>query len=193
MKALDIETDAIAVDIANVDEGLESLEEPLRAAVRLVMTQADLSAFVTELLQRSTDRFAQDVLGSVVTSDDPENPTIAHPPDVLAIDAELLLLDGDRLQLEVEVPNAAETVTIALEFGLEQISGSQLAVTDLSLTLNDQAVPDSVQDSAIAILEQQLDLSRLESSGIMARYVDVTIRDRTLTIVGFVELTPDTQ
>jgi hypothetical protein len=186
VEVLDIETDAIALDVANLADGQDALEEPLRAAVRLVMTQEDIeqaltAPWVTEQLQALT----------FTVSDDVSDSTPTDPSTALVIDPQLTLLNGNRLQLNVVLPNADETVVIALEFRLELVSGAQLAVTDFDLTINEQAVPDSVQSAAIAILEQQLDLSRWESSGILARYVDVTIRDRTLTIVGFVELIPN--
>jgi hypothetical protein len=194
---LDIETDAIAFDVANLDNGLGALEEPLRAAVRLVMTQDDIeqaltSPFVITQLQTAIAPFADDALEANPILDPGNHATNPAPNAATALEIDpQLLLDDDRLRLTIALSAEGTTITIALEFGIAIASGSRLAVTDLDLTLDGQTVPDVVKASVSRNLEAQLNLNRLEASGIVARYVDVTIRDRTLTIVGLVQLTPD--
>lgn len=179
--AVDIETDAIALDLADLQSGTLTLEEPLIAAARLELTQADLdralqSPYVVEQLQNLTQAIAGD---ETLTSLD----TFINP--------RLDLLADNRLRIEVLLENDDDPVAIAAEFKLERRSASALAVTDLRLTIDDQPMPDNLLNAATELLEQQLDLRQWEDAGIVARYLHVAITDDTLVLAGIVQVNPE--
>lgn len=175
---LDIETDPIHLNAPDLRRGTLTLEEPLRAALRLVITQDDLdrtltSPYVLDQLRSLTQSLSNDE----AALEDFLNP-------------QLQFIGNNRLRLDVVLQSDTDPVAIAAEFTLRLQSGSRLEVADLDLSIDDQSVPDTITNAVDQILEQQLDLSRLEDQGIIARYLQLDIQADQLSLVGFLMIEP---
>jgi hypothetical protein len=81
-------------------------------------------------------------------------------------------------------------IEITGEAGLEILSGTQLSLIDPEIRINNEAVPSELVNLLLGGISQQLNLTRLQDSGILARILNLQIEDDRLTIAAFVQLQP---
>jgi hypothetical protein len=175
---LDLETDPIHLNGPDLRRGTLTLEHPLRAALHLVITQDDLDrALTSPYLLNQLRSLTQAIAPNEAALDDFLNPR-------------LQFLGNNRLRLDVVLQSDTDPVAIAAEVTLRIKSGSRLEVTDLDLSIDDQPVPANITTAAAQILEQQLDLRRLESQGIIARYLQLEIQPDQLSVAAIVIIEP---
>ena len=148
---LEVETDPIDLDLDRLDDGLEALEKPLQAGIRLVLEEADL------------DRFFN-------SSDTSLEVTSFEIRDFIVTSPEIDFTDENRLQVRfgLQEKNDREPLEVAIESGFRVLRGRYLEFVEPRVIANDEeAAPQLLE----AILGEagQLDLDRLSPPGTMVR------------------------
>jgi len=176
--ALEVETDAIAVDPRSLREGEPELEQPLQAGVRVVLSQADLTQ---ALRSRQVRSWLDDLnLGQFGGAGyEIRNPRIQ-------------LLDNNRIRLRAALRQADsdEQLTIVLESGLSILAGRQLQFDSPTATLNGDPLPDRIVAGFATGISQRFDLRTLQASGITARILKIEINPDQLQLAAFVRVEP---
>lgn len=182
---LEVETDAIALDPAQLRQGVIQLEQPLQAGIRLVLDQDDIdrtlqSPKVVELLQNLSFQFAG--LGAV---GDLSDYTFSAP--------KLTLIAGDRMRFEVTLQqqDIAQSIVIVAESGFQVLNGTQIQLIDPVASVNQQPIPVELIGFLQQSASQFLDLRRLEELGITARLLQLEVEPNDqLAIAAFVRIEP---
>lgn len=180
IETLDLETDAIDLDMEQLRQGTPVLEKPLQAMVHLVVQETDLNralrspAVVQQLRDLSLDLFGADALSGY----DFENPQVEF-------------LGENRLRFRVrlqERSRQAEPIDISTEVTLGVDAGHRVELRDPALELNGEAFPASFVEPIFAGLSQQLDLKALEESDLLVRLLELQIDRNQVSIVSFVQV-----
>jgi LmeA-like phospholipid-binding len=179
---IEIETDAIAVDPQQLRQGAVALEAPLRAGIRLVITRDDL---VNNLSAEQTQALIE-MLGFSIPgfSDGDTNETVAF------IDPQITLLENDRIRFTVilQEQRTNRQNHIELETGVTVVAGRQIQLVDPLIALDGVPIPAPILVPLVAGLTQQLDLQRLQASGVTARLLDLDITPEHVAIAAFVQV-----
>ncbi len=182
LAVLEVDTDAIAVKPASLRKGKPQFEQPLRAGVRLVLTQEDLnralqSPAVTERLRNLgigllRRREAQQVARY----------TFLNP--------QIEFLDNQRLRLRIDLQEQGYTdlLSLKVETGVEVVAGRTLRLIDLQASANGEPVPPQILQAIAQGVSQRLDLRRLEASGVTARILNFRLERQGLELATFVQV-----
>lgn len=175
--ALELESDPIALD-PNLSK-LE-LKQPLQAAVRLVLTGADINqALRSEQITDSLTDLNLDFAGGA-----------AEPYDVVNPQFELLQNHRWRLQATLQGQRSGEQTPVVVESGLEVRNGQQLHLVDPVARLGDQAIEPRLLNLLTENVSQQA-FNQLAASGVTARILKLEIVDDRLTLAGFIRVEPE--
>jgi hypothetical protein len=182
--AIDLETDAIDVDLGRLQQGELYLDEPAQMALRLRLQADDLNAFLqTPMVTAWLEALQFSLPGG--TGDREQNRYGLGNP-VLAF------LEGDRLRITVDLEDrvADETIVIVIEFGLTILNGHRLALIKPQISVDGEATPPQLLESFVQGAQAQLTLRRLEDLGITARMLNFKVRDNELDIAIFARIEP---
>lgn len=183
--ALDLETDAIAVQVKPARRGKVKLAAPLRFAARLVLDQADLN----RALQSPKAKTVLQQLGGSVVSDQDTRRRIQRyefqAPRITFLDRQRL-----RFQVGVREPGDPAQLDIAVETGIAISQGRQVQLVQPHVTLNGEPVPQELLQGMIEGIADRSDLKQLEASGITARILQYQVDRQQLTLVAFVQMLP---
>jgi hypothetical protein len=180
--ALDVETDAIAVDPSSLRNGQPTLNQPLQAGIRLVLREKDLNralqspAIVERLRSLNIGAFGS----SASAGYEVVNPQIEF-------------LDQNRLRFQaiLQRQETEEQLAIALETGLSVQSGRQIQFIAPILSINGAAVPPELVEGFSAGISQQFDLRNFQNSGITARVLQLEVDPEQLQLAVFVRVEPE--
>jgi hypothetical protein len=178
----EVETDAIALNPGQLRQGQPELEQPLQAAIKLVLTEADLNqALQSETVLEPLRSLNLALSGTSTQSE--------------LIDPKFEFLPNDRLRLQVTLqdPRTREQTRVVAESGLQIMAGRQLQLLEPTITVNGQIVAPQLLAYLIGNVSQRFDLTNLEESGITARVLNLEIEDDRLTLVSFVRVEPGTE
>jgi len=181
---IDLETDVLDVDVASLQRGELVLDEPAQAALRLVLTAADLNAFLqTDVVQAILNDLRFTLPGQF-------GGRTANRYGLT--DPSLEFLDGDRLRLLVTLQDevAQQAIVITVELGLGVVNGSQLQLIDPIISVDGETVPPQLLADLVAGAQQQLDLRNLEDMGITARVLNFEIRNNEFDLAVFARVEP---
>ncbi|MGG6294181.1 LmeA family phospholipid-binding protein [Leptolyngbya sp. AN02str] len=186
IQALEVDTDAIALNPQRIRSGQVELQQPLQAGVRLVLTEADLQrSLQSPMVQARLQQLSLAIPGAATGQRyDVQNPTIN-------------LLDNGRLQLQVTLqPSAQEgrslqPITIVIETGLGLQSSTQLQLTDPSLQVNGQTLPRELVPLITQSFLPLLDIGSLGDGEITARLLQLKIDEEQLEIAAFIQVKPE--
>lgn len=183
--ALDLETDAIAIQVKPARRGKVKLAAPLRLAARLVLDQADLNR---ALQSPKAKTVLQNLGGSVVSDQDTRRRIQKYEFQ----DPRITFLDRERLRFQVAVkePGDPAQLDIAIETGIAIIQGRQVQLVQPHVTLNGEPVPQELLQGMIDGVLDRSDLKQLEASGITARILQYRVDRQQLTLVAFVQMLP---
>jgi LmeA-like phospholipid-binding len=181
--ALELETDAIALDPASLRQGQPELKEPLQAGVRVELTEADINRYlqsgtIAERLKKMSFNL-------------PSNG--GQPPEPYGIKTvQVDFLDQNRLKFLVTLQGqrSGSESQVTAELGLAIVSGRQLQLVEPQVTFGGTAVPSEIISLLTSGLIQQLDLGRLEESGLTSRVLNFQIQDDQLDLAAFVRVEP---
>lgn len=184
LEALELETDPIHLNPRSLQRGKPRLVEPLRAGIRLVMTEADLnralrSPAITKQLR---------ALGvSVLNQQDADQ---ANRYELLNPRVEFLPDRRIRFQMGLREAGDPAILEILAESGLEVVAGRQLHLVQPMLRVNGEAVPAQVLSSLVDGIAEQSDLRQFERSGILARVLQWQMDPKQLQLALFVQVAP---
>ncbi|XGV96275.1 MAG: DUF2993 domain-containing protein [Leptolyngbya sp. BL-A-14] len=186
LDVLEVETDPIQLEASRLRRGKTQLEKPLRAGVRLVLTQADLNRALRSptVLKRLTS-LGVNALGQSNGSQRSQRYSLLNP--------RLTFVANQRLQLQAELQEASDptTLNIVAESGVEIIAGRQLRLTNPTVFINKEAVPEQVIRPIVKGISDQADLHLLEKSGITARILQLNLTENQISMAAFVQIVPN--
>lgn len=181
--ALDIETDAIAVDPSRLRRGQVELKQPLNAGVRLVLTQADINqALQSPQISESLRNLSLDFLGS--PAQQLERYDFVNP--------QIEFLDNNRLRFQVTLQSqqSEARTPIVVESGIQILAGRQLQLLEPTATIDGSPVPPQLVNLLIGGISQRLDLAKLEEQGITVRVLQWSLDHQQLSVAAFVQIDP---
>jgi hypothetical protein len=181
---LDIETDAVAIDLSSLNQRQPKLNRPLQVAARLVLRQDDLNRALRSPPATAVLRDLGISLSGPDASAESEQYEVINP--------RLNLLDANRLRLQLTLREQGNQTSyeIAVETGLQINSGRQLQLVTPSIRVNDQATPTELVELLTSGIDDRFDLGNLEEFGITARILKLEIKGDELTLVSFVRVDP---
>ena len=182
LQLLEIETDPVQVGL---NDGELELLSPLQAALRFELMETDLNAALQSpaVLEQFQDIEAElPVFGA---RDEPEIFSLETP----AVE----LLGQNRLRLKARLVLQSDGDTegeLEIDFATRlQVEAEQrLLLLEPAMMLNGEPVPEEIADAFASGISRALDLSVLDDPTIVARILDVTVTEDSLSAVGFVQL-----
>jgi hypothetical protein len=182
--SIDLETDAVDVDLARLQQGELVLDEPAQAALRLRLRDGDINAFLQSPLVQSWLDTLQFSLPGAVGEREQNRYGLGNPS--------LEFLEGDRFRIVVDLEDQVdqETIAIVVELGLAMVNGHRFALIDPTITVDGAETPPQLLESFVAGAQEQLTLRRLESLGLIARILSFKVRDNELDIAIFAKIEP---
>jgi hypothetical protein len=184
LEAFELETDPIQLNAARLRRGQPQLEKPLRAGVRLVLKQDDMNrALRSPLVLDQLKALGVNVLGQ-------QNRQRAQRYTLLNPRIEFLANQRLRLQAELQEATDPDTLTIVVESGLAIIAGRQLQLLSPVVTLDGEAVPESILQSIAKGISAQSDLRQFEKTGLTARILQLNLTENQINLAAFVQVAP---
>ncbi len=192
----ELETDPIDLEFASLRQGEVVLDKPLQGAIRLVLNEADINAFLAS--PEVAQRLAQIKIGSLNQAQSRERerykikvPAIEFLTGETGETAENAALENRiRVTLELEDLVQASNLQIEAEVSLSISAGDRLILINPTLTANGSPVPPQLINAVIGSLNEQLSLSRLDQRGITARVLDFTIQPESLELAFWIRVDP---
>lgn len=185
---LEFETDPFNVDLdrlraENQTSVPQFLRQPLRGAIRLVLTEEDLN-----LALRSPTILEQLRQGQQEFSEDTEAQSISQRYQL--VNPQIDFLGDNRLQLQVEIEDQRDNdrLRVRIESELRVIKGSQVQLQDPKLWLNDEEAPPNLIKAIAKLVNKKLDLGSLEPQGLQARIIQLNINADRIEIVSFLRI-----
>ena len=179
IEALELETDPIVL------QGLTpKLAQPLQAGLRLVLKPDDLnqglrSPIVTTRLRNLGIRFLQRRESQQLERVDFQN-----------LRLECLPSHRVRLQAELQEQGYPDKLAIVAEADLTVEAGHTLKLVSPTLLVNGKPAPAQITQAIAQAVSRQLDLRRLEKSGITARILKLQIDPTQIQLAAFVQIRP---
>lgn len=182
--SIDLETDAVDVDLARLQQGELVLDEPAQAALRLHLKASDLNTFLQSPLVQVWLDTLQFSLPGAVGDRELNRYGLANPS--------LEFLEGDRFRILVDLEDrvADENIAISVDLGLRVLNGHRFALVDPQITVDGEDTPPQLLESFVQGAQDRLTLRLLEESGITARVLNFKVRDNELDIAIFARIEP---
>lgn len=178
---LELESDPIAL---TPDLSKLALKQPLQAAIKLVLTEADLNqALQSEQISDALTDLNLDFAGDT-------EETAAEPYDVVNPQLEFLENDRFRFQATLQGQRTGEQTPVLLESGLTIMAGQQLHLVDPVASLADQPIEPRFLNLLVENVSQQA-FRQLEASGVTARVLQLEMTDDRLTLASFIRVEPE--
>lgn len=197
--ALELETDAVALDLAklnlnSIDELRNSLEQPLQGAGKLILTETNLNQALQSpetlaQLQQALNRLIVRKAGST---------NIAYQLNDLQVELQSANRLGIKFILSRPKTNYEEYSTlktspksrsreliIALKFQIQVLNGKTIQITKLEGTVNSRPMSSRLLNGFAEGISDRLNLTSLEANGILARILQLEINEDELKLVGF--------
>lgn len=193
---LELDTDPLNADIQALRGGkispLAALRQPAKAAFRLALTQEDVNKLlqspkISQQLQALSSRFLGNMSGEQLQAYEIINPRIEFLPE-------------NRLRLQVELKqkegtgtadnNTNQKLALIAESGIRIVKGHQLELISPAVSINENTVPEFLISALAQNFIDELDLKKLQQSGITARILDFQVNQDKLEIAAFVQVQP---
>lgn len=182
--SIDLETDAVDVDLGRLQQGNLVLDEPAQAALRLRLNDDDLNTFFQSPLVQGWLDTLQFSLPGAAGEREQNRYGLANPS--------LEFLEGDRFRIVVDLQDRVtqENIAIVIELGLTVLNGHRFALVDPSITVDGEDTPPQLLESFVQGAQERLTLRRLETLGVVARVINFKVRDNELDIAIFARIEP---
>ncbi len=180
----ELETDPIDLAFGSLRNGEVVLDEALQGALRLVLTEADVNAFLASPMVQ--ERLASIRIGGL-------NPAQARERDRYRIvNPTVDFLDGDRFKLSVELEDLVQagSLMIEAESGLDAAAGDRLMLVAPTLTVNGQVLDEQVVNLLLGNVVDRLNLQQLEQRGLSARVLNLATVQDAVDVALWVRVDP---
>ena len=195
IQAIDLETDPISINPATLQSGNLELLEPAQAAVRVVVTDTDLTNLLRSPIVTNSFQGLRIEL--------PGSNSGAEIFDL--INPEVKFLGGDRIRVTTiakprplpqqpsQSPNqlskqVTEPLAIAAETGIRIVGGTRIELSAPRIDLQGVSIPDQITNRFIQGLNRIGDLRQLEARGITARVLKFEVTSGQLQLIGFASM-----
>lgn len=188
---LELETDAIAIDLQNLntkslDQVRSSLQKPLQGVGKILITETDLtkalqSAEVREQIQKILNNRVARRAG---------NTTIAYEISNLQIE----LNPDNRIKIAIELrrlgisQKKTTKLSIALEFGIEASAGNKIQIVQPVGKVNGRTMSSRLLKGFAEGISDRLDLTKMESQGIFVRLLQLEITPDQIELIAFARM-----
>ena len=188
---LELETDPISLDLkslsnSSLEEFPNYLRQPLQAAVRIVITEVDLTkALASETLVQQL----QEILNNLVAKR-AGNSTRTYEISAPKIN----LLPDNRLKLELQLRRSrrnqkpARELALSLELGIKVLAGKQIQLVNPQGTVNGRQMSARLLEGFAQGISDRLQLTSLENLGILARLLQLEITEDNIELVVFTKI-----
>ena len=181
IEVLDVETDTIDIDVNALRDGKVVWDQPLQAAVNVVMTQADVErALRSPLVVDQLEAMNVELFGGIVGG---MNQATLSDPQVRFLGNNRILVGATLGQ-----DGGGEQLVVEFSTGMAIANGTQLQFVEPELMANGIAMPSGLIDQVLNGFSQQYTLKLLEEQGITARLLNLEITEDAVTMASFVRL-----
>ncbi|MGB7251495.1 MAG: DUF2993 domain-containing protein [Phormidesmis sp.] len=184
IEVAELETDPIDLAFNSLRKGEIVLDEPLQGALRLVLSEADINAFVRS--PAVMQQLSELKIGSLNPAQTRERARykIQNPA--------VQFLADDRLKISLELEDLVQpgTLQIEAESVLRISEGDRLVLVDPVLSVNGQPAPGRLVNGLLGGINERLSLRALENRGLTARVIDFTLRPEGLELALWVRVDP---
>jgi hypothetical protein len=205
--ALEVETDPIAVKLSklkfnSIEQLRESLVDPAGGTVKVVLTETDLnqalqSPKIKEQLQKTLNRLIASKAGSTNISYQVADLRVAmQPQNRLQVNFKLsrpspkLSLESNSTSGTSEQKKSSRELAISLKLTLKVIDGKALQLLDPRGTVNGRPMSSRLLKGFATGISDRLNLNTLSADGILARILQLEIKEDNLQLIGFLRLEP---
>ncbi|MGL5834661.1 MAG: LmeA family phospholipid-binding protein [Waterburya sp.] len=204
--ALEVETDPIAVksklEVNSIENLRESLVAPAGGGIKVVLTEKDLnqalqSKEIQEQLQKTLNRLIVSKAGSTNISYRLEDLQVAlQPQNRLQVNFKLsrptpnLSLESSSTPGTSGKKKPSRELAISLELTLKVIDGKALQLLDPQGTVNGRPMSSRLLKGFATGISDRLNLNTLSADGILARILQLEIKEDNLQLIGFLRLEP---
>ncbi len=107
------------------------------------------------------------------------------------------MLPGNRIKVELKLRRSGmnqdrnREIAISLELGIEVIAGTKIQLVNPQGTVNGRQMSARLLGGFAQGLSDRLQLSNLESSGILARLLQLEVTEDKIELVAFTRLEPN--
>jgi hypothetical protein len=197
IEALELETDAIALDRSKLEiDSLEDLQaalkQPLQGAVGLILKESDLnralaSPQVRDDLQTILNRLVARRAGSTNLS-----------YELLALKLEFISGNSLGLQFKLRRPSLtgnkiASKLDFALKLKIKVVDGKSIVLVEPEGTVNQRPMSSRLLNGFAEGISDRLDLTNLETNGIIIRLLQLEVKEDQLELAGFARVAAKTQ
>ncbi|NEQ34059.1 MAG: DUF2993 domain-containing protein [Leptolyngbya sp. SIO4C5] len=182
--AFELETDTVDFNLERLRRGDLQLDAPFQAAMRLELDEQDINQFlaspgVAERLSNLSFDFFSSRRDRRAQRYRLENPQINF-------------IGNNRLQIEVDIKDivADEVLDVVIETGIAIAGGSDLRLVDPAIAVDGEPAPSQLVQQLIDGINTRLNLQTLETSGVMARVLELKINESTTNLALFVRVEP---
>ena len=190
---LDLETDEINLNLTKLDldsiDGLRaSLKQPVSAALKLIVTEADLNRALQspEILSQLQKTLNRSIAGKVGSSN------IAYQLRDLRLELSSANLLEVKFKLSrpitIEPERPSRELAIDLKLEIQVANGRTIRLTRLEGMVNNRPMSSRLLKGFAEGISDRLNLSFLESDGILARILQLEIDEDKLKLISFVRV-----
>ncbi|MEO0948487.1 MAG: DUF2993 domain-containing protein [Cyanobacteria bacterium J06641_5] len=191
IEALDIETDPLWLDLAQLRAGApqQALRQPLQAAWQTVFTEADLNQALQapETLAR-LQPIAESLRQRLPGTRGQQYQVLSAIVDLQA-DNRLTLTSTVRVT-RARNPKDFQNFKLQLATAIAIENGRRLRLENPTISVDDRPVAGRFASILQSRLQSRLDLGQLDQSTILVRLLQLRIEQERLQLVGFVRLQP---
>jgi len=181
LEVFELETDPLKFDFGrireiNADNWQEIFELPLNFGLRTVMTEDDLNRLV-----RSPR--VQNIITQFIPSSSPAGFQIQ--------DINFDLKSDQRIRINTiaqSQQSPGRQLNFSLEISVNLVEGNRLEISNPQGTLNGQPVSNELLQSFTDSINMQLDLRRLEPSGIIARFLQFDVTEGSIELATLIHI-----
>ena len=180
----ELETDPIDLEFNSLRNGEVVLDEALQGALRLVLTEADLNAYLAS--DAVAEQLARLRIGGL-------NPAQARERDRYQINnPSVQFLAGDRLKISLELEDLVQggALQIDAESELSVSEGDRLILIEPMLSVNGSPAPGRLVETLLGSVNERLSLQRLERRGVTARVINFSSGPEGLELAMWVRIDP---
>lgn len=184
LEVADLETDPIDLEFRSLRQGQVVLDEPFQGAVHLVVTEADINAFLLSPFVQ--DRLSRLTIGGLAPAQARERDRyrIANP--------EIDFIKGNRIRVAAQLEDLVQGggLFIKAEVGIAIVEGSGLQLIAPEVTADGTPIPAQLLRPYLDDFAEQLSLQQLEAQGITARVLNLAVEDNSLDLAIWARVDP---
>jgi hypothetical protein len=185
LEVADLETDPVDLAFTPLRKGEVVLDQPLQGALHVVMSEADVNAFLRS--PTVMQRLSELKIGSL-------NQAQARERDRYKINNPTIdFLAENRLKISLDLEDLVQpgSLRIEAESGLSVSEGDRLMLVDPVLTVNGQPAPTRLVTTLLGDVNERLSLQQLEDRGLTARVINLAVQPEALDLALWIRVDPN--